>query len=256
MTPNPITCLFKEAYDTFPPHKGKPTDNNLLTIRRTLLPLLMVILYIQLGGTHSLVAILTKAAKYKTGHGNKKFVCPKRLPLYDDTIADNATTVVRVCAEAAHKSHLDNFASYKAAKRGIAKFLRNVVDEIWYNDIKDADLFATKVTATDIMALLDANSGGLHAVNMITLHTNMIQYYVQAEGIPQFIVMTEDAQKKVKQAGMPITDVELVMMASAAVLAAQHFPHEVTDWEGRSTISRTWRAWKVGSRQAHIRCAN
>ncbi len=55
--------------------------------------------------------------------------------------------------------------------------------------------FFTKVTAIDIMPLLDANSGGLHAVNMITLHTNMIQYYVQAEGIPQYIVMREGAQK-------------------------------------------------------------
>jgi hypothetical protein len=45
------------------------------------------------------------------------------------------------------------------------------------------------------MALLDANSGGLHAFDIITLRTNMIQYYVQAEGIPQYIVMTEDAQK-------------------------------------------------------------
>jgi hypothetical protein len=36
----------------------------------------------------------------------------------------------------------------------------------------------------DIMALLDANSGGLHAVDMISLRTNMTQYYVQADGIP------------------------------------------------------------------------
>jgi hypothetical protein len=62
---------------------------------------------------------------------------------------------------------------------------------------------------------------------MITLHTDMMQYYVQADGIPQFIIMMEDAQKKAKQAGMPITDVELVMMSLAAVLAAQHFPCEV-----------------------------
>ena len=101
------------------------------------------------------------------------------------------------------------------------------------------------------MALLDANSGGLHAVNIITLRTNMIQYYVQVEGIPQFIVMMEDAQKKVKQAGMPIANVKLVMMASAAVLAARHFPRKVTDWEGRPVID--WRAWKVEFRQAHNR---
>jgi hypothetical protein len=47
---------------------------------------------------------------------------------------------------------------------------------------------------------------------------------VQVDGIPQFIVMMEDASKKAKQAGMPIANVELVMMASVAVLAAQHFP--------------------------------
>ncbi len=60
----------------------------------------------------------------------------------------------------AHKARLDDYASYEAAKRGVAKFLRNVVDEIWYNDLKDADTFYTKVTVIDIMALLDANSGG------------------------------------------------------------------------------------------------
>jgi hypothetical protein len=76
---------------------------------------------------------------------------------------------------------------------------------------------------------------------------------VQVEGIPQFIVMMEDAQKKAKRAGMPITNVELVMMASAAVLAAQHFLCEVTDCKGRPAINRTWRVWKVEFRQAHIR---
>jgi hypothetical protein len=144
----------------------------------------MVIPYDQLGGIHSLVAILTEAAKYKADHGNKIFVRPQRLPLYNDTIADNATTVVQVCSEAAHKSRLDDYASYEVAKRGVAKFVCDVVDKIWYNDLEDADFFYTKVTAIDIMALFDANSGGLHAVNMITLRMNIIQYYVQAEGIP------------------------------------------------------------------------
>ena len=152
----------------------------------------------------------------------------------------------------AHKSRLNDFASYEAAKRGVAKFLHNVVDEIWYNNLKDADLFYTKVTAINIMALPNTNSGGLHAINMITLRTNMIQYYVQAECIPQYIVMMEDAQKKAKRAGMPIANVELVMMASAAVLAAQNFLRKVTDWKGRPAINRTWRAWEVEFRQAHI----
>ncbi len=43
----------------------------------------------------------------------------------------------------------------------------------------------------------------------------MMQYYMQADAIPQFIVMMEDAQKKAKQAGMSIADIKFVMMASA-----------------------------------------
>jgi hypothetical protein len=240
MSPDAITRLFKEAYDTFTPLEGKPTDNNLLAIRECILPLLMVIPYDQLNGIHVLMAILADAAKYELEHGNKTFVRPIRLPLYDKDIANDATTVVRVRAEAAHKSRLDDYASYETAERGVAKFLRDVVDEIWYNDLKDAETFYTKVTAIEIMALLDANSGGLHAVDMISLRTNMTQYYVQADGIPQFIVMMEDAQKKAKRAGMPIADVELVMMALAAVLAAQHFPRKVDDWEGLPAVDRTW----------------
>jgi hypothetical protein len=253
MNPDAITRLFKEAYDTFPPLKGKPSDDDLLTIRETLLPLLMVIPYDQLKGIHSLTAILTKAIKYEADHGNAKFVRPARLPLYDKNIADNATTVVRIQVEATHKFCLDVYASYKAAKRGVAKFLRDVVNKIWYNNLKDAETFYTKVTALNIMALLDANSRGLHVVDMISLRTNMTQYYVQADGIPQFIVMMEDAQKKAKQAGMPIADVDLVMMALAAVLAAQHFPREVDDWEGLPAVNRTWRAWKVAFRLAHLK---
>jgi hypothetical protein len=46
---------------------------------------------------------------------------------------------------------------------------------------------------------------------------------VPVDGIPQFIIMMEDTQKKAKRAGMPIANVELVMMALAVVLAAQHF---------------------------------
>ncbi len=37
--PDAITRLFKEAYDTFPPLEGKPTNDDLLAIQRTLLPL-------------------------------------------------------------------------------------------------------------------------------------------------------------------------------------------------------------------------
>jgi hypothetical protein len=200
------------------------------------------------------MAILMEAAKYKANHGNSKFVRTSCLALYDRNISDYATTIVRVCAKITHKSRLDNYAGYEAAKHGIAKFLCEVVNDIWYNNLKDAKTFYMMVTALEIMAHLDVNSGGLHAINMISLCSNMTQYYVQANGIPRFIVMMEDAQKKAKRAGMPINDVKLVMLASAAILMAQHFLQEVDDWEGLSAIDCTWRAWKVAFCLAHLKC--
>jgi hypothetical protein len=88
---------------------------------------------------------------------------------------------------------------------------------------------------------------------MLTLQTNMHGYYAQADGIPQYIIMLEEAQEKAKRAGMPIADIELVMMASAAVLAAMHFPREVDDWEGLPMLNRTWSAWKTSFCSAHLK---
>jgi hypothetical protein len=52
---------------------------------------------------------------------------------------------------------------------------------------------------------------------------------------------------------MPIADVELIMMALAAVLATQHFPLEVDDWEGLPAASCRWQAWKVAFHLAHLK---
>jgi hypothetical protein len=160
---------------------------------------------------------------------------------------------VRVCTESAHKSHLNNYARYEAAEHGAAKFLCETVNKVWYNNLKDANTFYTKVTALKIMTFFDANSGGLHAIDMISLCTNMHQYSTQADGIPQNIIMLEDAQKKAKRAGIPIADIKFFMMASAAILLAQHFLHEVDDWEGLPSTLRTWAAWKTAFRLAHFR---
>jgi hypothetical protein len=235
-----------------PPFEGKPTDNNLLLIREMLLPILMEIPHNQLGGVHSLTALLD-SARYAADHGGATFVCPIRLPLYNGSIANDATTVC-IHAESAHKARLEDYASYEAAKHRATKFLRETIGKVWYNNLKDADTFYTKVSALKIMTFLDANSGGLHAIDMISLCTNMHKYCVQADGIPQYIVMLEDAQKKAKQAGMPIADIKLVMMALAAVLAAQHFPRKVDDWEGLLSSSRTWAAWKTAFCLAHLKC--
>ena len=114
--PSALTLCFKEVHDSFPAINGKPTDNNLLLIQEKLLPILIEIPYHQLGGVHSLTGILTEVVTYTTKHGGKSFKCPICLPLYDSGIPDDASTVVHIHSEAAHKCRLDNYASYKAAE--------------------------------------------------------------------------------------------------------------------------------------------
>ena len=115
MMPEAITLLFREAREAFPPLKGKPSDNDLTTIRETFLPILMEIPYDLLGGVHSLMAILTDPGRYAADHGDSPFIHPSRLLLYGKNIATDALTVVRVRREAAHCAQLDNYASIKAA---------------------------------------------------------------------------------------------------------------------------------------------
>jgi hypothetical protein len=124
--------------------KEKPTDNNLLLIRETLLPIHMEIPYDQLGGIHSLTAILTNAVRYTTNHGGNTFVHPTHLPHYDGIIADDATTVICIRAEFAHKAHFDDCTSYAVAKNVAAMFLCNAMEEVWYNKLKDANTLLHK----------------------------------------------------------------------------------------------------------------
>jgi len=104
----------------------------------------MVIPFDAVGGIHSLTVLLMDEAKYAVAHGGNKFFPPVRLPLYDELVPDDAPTVVRVRAEAAHKSKLKDYNNYEAAECGCAKFLRVVVDKVWYNDLKDAETFTRK----------------------------------------------------------------------------------------------------------------
>ena len=124
MTSEAITLLFKEATEAFTLIDGTPTDDDLLAICETLLPLLMDIPYDHLGGVHSLTGLITETTTYAAEHGNFAFVRPLRLPLYNANIPDNATTVVRVKLETAHKALVDDYASFEEAERGVARFLR------------------------------------------------------------------------------------------------------------------------------------
>ena len=80
----------------------------------------------------------------------------------------------------------------------------------------------------------------------------MLTYYAAAEGIPEYISMLEDVQCKAQRAAMPNADVQLVAIASTAVLGSQQYPRGTEYWEALATSAKTWTAWKKVYRTAHI----
>ena len=257
MSPDKITTLFATAAATFPAIVGQPSDDDLTAMRDVLYPLLLDIPYDDDGTPtgpggfrHNLIGLIEPATAYAARWG-ERFPIPPRPPPYPP-LPDNATPVVRAREEALHAVRLRDFNSFEAAERAVAKFIRDAVDEIWYRDLRDPRAFYTNVTAAQLLAHLDANCGGLHPAELVNLPTEMLSYYTETEGIPEYIHKLEEAQRKLARASLPMTDAQLLAIASASVLGSGHFARPTDEWEALPPDRKTWAAWKTHYRAAHI----
>ncbi len=59
---------------------------------------------------------------------------------------------------------------------------------------------------------------GLHALNIVPLHSNMLILYKNAASMPDFILAMEEAKKKAMRVELPILNIELAMYAATSVL--------------------------------------
>jgi hypothetical protein len=97
---------------------------------------------------------------------------------------------------------------------------------------------------------------GLHALDIVALCTNMLLLYKNAASMPGFILTMEEAQKKAKQAELPILDIELAMYAAFSVLQSGDYKKETDEWEGRNANKKTWTKWKQAYLAAYVRGIN
>lgn len=70
----------------------------------------------------------------------------------------------------------------------------------------------------------------------------MLGFYTMANSIPEYINMLKAAQHKLMQASRPMSDNQLLAIASTAVLASNHFPCPTDDWEAKPCTNKTWTA--------------
>ena len=68
---------------------------------------------------------------------------------------------------------------------------------------------------------LNANCGGLHPSELVSLPTEMMGYYALADGIPEYINMLEEAQRKLARANLPMSDDQLQLSSHPNTSHAQ-----------------------------------
>jgi len=154
-TANKIAAIFAVATNNLRLIAGQPTNDDINTMEKALLPLLHDINY-DMYGPQNLVGIIKPTITYTVTWG-QAFVSLPRPTAYDLTIQDNATPVVRNRMEATHTLLLQDYYSYVAAEKGAAKFIRDSVDETYYKDLEHATTFYNSVTAETLLNHLQTN---------------------------------------------------------------------------------------------------
>jgi hypothetical protein len=146
-----------------------------------------------------------------------------------------------------------DYNAYIAAEKGISHFIQTVVDEVWYKDLRHTLTFYNNVTVYNLLQHLATNSGRLHNNELVNLPTEMLSYYEDSEGIPEFLIKLAKAREKLARGGLPMSDEVLLATASSQVFKSMHFLETTREWERPPATSKTWVAWQVKYREAHIK---
>jgi hypothetical protein len=134
------------------------------------------------------------------------FPRPVRPTLYNLTILDDATAVVRNQGEAVHNALLADYALFACAEQCTSKFIQDMIGEVHYKELKVTGTFYKNVSAYTLLEHLETNCGGLHTTDLINLPTQMIVYYANTAGILEYIDQLEATRKKLEQGNLPMTD--------------------------------------------------
>ena len=125
-----------------------------------------------------------------------------------------------------HIARLNDFSLYDAANNGVVHFFLTIADETWYQDLKDANTYYLEVTATTMLVYFLSNWSGLHEVDTITIQGEMMDYFGQVEGIPQYINRMDAAQARAKWSNLPISNEALVSIANRVMLGTKEYADE------------------------------
>ena len=98
--------------------------------------------------------------------------------------------------KAAHATVVSNFKVYNTAEEGTSAFIWAFVNDVWIKPLRDPVTIYNNVNAYTIIEYLRTNSSGLHNIDLALLPSEMLHYYANEDGIPEFILTLKKSHEK------------------------------------------------------------
>ena len=114
-------------------------------------------------------------------------------------------------------------------------------------ELKNARTYYTKVHSKDLLDHLKSSCLGTHAIDNFILQFDMRKYHKQADGIPEYINMLEDAQRMALRIDEtnPITGTSVMNIVNAAMLSLQQPPRTTEECEDIPAVEKHWKTCKT-----------
>ena len=126
--PANLTLSLQKVMEGFTVIVHRPTDNNIIDIRKILLPFLMKTKYDELALTHNLSGVILPTNKYKHIYSKGAYLTLTVIALYDDTTNRYATRIEVHQSEGKHEAKRNDRALYKKANTACKKIIMEVIN--------------------------------------------------------------------------------------------------------------------------------
>ena len=148
---------------------------------------------------------------------------------YDNDIAGNATNAVRAKAKRLWTAKIELQRIVKTVEHARRAFFKAAIKKTWILPLKEETTFYNKVPFRDFFDRLKDGSGGLEAIDIVSLLSAMLSWWANDPRVPEYVNRLKDAQKNSVRAKLPISDMWLAAIATGSLLAAGSLPKQRPD---------------------------
>ena len=127
-----------------------------------------------------------------------------------------------------------------------------VVNETWYKELDDPDIFYTNVTSLKLLNHLTELFWGINTVGAVDTPQLMKTLFTNTDGIPQFINAMVAAQRKSKLAKLIIQGKYMHAVELKFLLQSGEYETKTREWSKLPDDQQTWTAWEKKFREAYM----